>query len=251
MGSNRKQPFGYTMEFGHIVIHQEEAKWVMKIFLKYNQGASFKELAEMMQNTSIAYDMDKPWNKNMVARILGDSRYTGKGDFPTIIGQDTFQRAAEKRSKKTTPTQRSEAQKILRKKCGCRPTKYVEGEVLCILNRLIADPEIITTPKTPITQNQRLDILRSELNDMIQQLPVDETATRKKIMEVAVAMYGEIDPREYETYRLKKVFQKVQPRTELDADLIAMSISAVYIESSGNIKIKLRNEQIIERGEEQ
>ena len=46
MGSNRKQPFGYTMEFGHIVIHQEEAEWVIKMFLKYNQGASFKELAE-------------------------------------------------------------------------------------------------------------------------------------------------------------------------------------------------------------
>ena len=106
---------------------------------------------------------------------------------------------------------------------------------------------MITTPKVPITQHQRLDILRSELNDMIQQLPVDESATRKKIMEVAVAMYGEIDPREYETYRLKRVFQEAQPQPELDADLIAASISTVYIESSGNIKIKLRNEQIIER----
>ena len=53
-------------------------------------------------------------------------------------------------------------------------------------------------------QHQRLDILRSDLNDMIQQLPVEETATRKKIMEVVVAMYGEIDPREYETYRLTR-----------------------------------------------
>ena len=65
----------------------------MQIFLKYNQGASFKELAEMMQNTSIAYDMDKPWNKNMVARILGDNRYIGRGEFPIIIGQDIFQRS--------------------------------------------------------------------------------------------------------------------------------------------------------------
>ena len=251
MGTNRKQPFGYTMEFGHIVVHTQESKWVMQIFLKYNQGASFKELAEMMQKTDVTYDMDKPWNKNMVARILGDNRYIGKGDFPAIIGRDVFQRAAEKRSKKTTPTQKSEAQKMLRKKCGCRPTKYVEGEVLYLLNRLIADPEMITTPKVPITQHQRLDILRSELNDMIQQLPVDESATRKKIMEVAVAMFGEIDPREYETYRLKRVFQKAQPQAELDAELIAASISAVYIEPSGNIKIKLRNEQIIERRENQ
>ena len=82
-------------------------------------------------------------------------------------------------------------------------------------------------------------------------LPVDEKQARQKLMETTVAMYEAIDPREYETYRLKKAFQKEQPRTELDADLIAMSISAVYIESSGKIKIKLRNEQIIERGEEQ
>lgn len=120
-----------------------------------------------------------------------------------------------------------------------------------VLNRLIVDPEIIKTPITPVTQNQKLDILRSELNDMIQQLPVDEIETRKKIMEVAVVMYSEIDPREYETHRLKKVFQQEQPRTELDAELISKSISEVYIESSGNIKIKLRNEQIIERGEDQ
>lgn len=249
MGSNRKQPFGYTMEFGHIVIHPEESEWVKQIFQKYNQGASFNELSEMMQRSNIKFDMDKPWNKNMVARILGDKRYTGKGGFPVIISEGIFQSAADKRAKKTTPTQKSEAQKILRKKCGCRPTKYVENEVLYILNCLIANPDIITTPQTPITQNQRLDILRTELDDMIHQLPVDETATRKKIMEVAVAMYGEIDPREYETYRMKRVFQKEEPRSELDADLIAMSISAVYIESSGNIKIKLRNEQIIERGE--
>ena len=251
MGSNRKQPFGYTMELGHIVVHTQEAKWVMQIFLKYNQGASFNELAEMMQKSGVTYDMDKPWNKNMVARILGDSRYIGKGEFQTIIGYDIFQRAADRRAKKTTPTQKSEAQKILRKKCGCKPTKYVEGEVLYLLNRLSANPEIIVTPTMPITQHQRLDILRSELNDMIQQLPVDETATRKKIMEVAVAMYGEIDPREYETYRLKRIFQKAQPKAELDAELIVASISAVYIEPSGNVKIKLLNEQIIERGADQ
>ena len=251
MGSNRKQPFGYTMELGHIVVHAQEARWVVQIFLKYNQGASFNELAEMMQKSGVTYDMDKLWNKNMIARILGDNRYMGKGEFQTIIGYDIFQKAAELRAKKTTPTQKTEAQKILRKKCGCKPTKYIEGEVLYLLNHLTTNPEMIITPKVPITQHQRLDILRSELNDMIQQLPVDESATRKKIMEVAVAMYGEIDPREYETYRLKRIFQKAQPKAELDAELIAASISAVYIEPSGNVKIKLRNEQIIERGEDQ
>ncbi len=35
-----------------------------------------------------------------------------------------------------------------------------------------------------------------------------------------------------------------------DANLIAMSISAVLVDSNGNVKIRLKNDQIVERGEQ-
>lgn len=34
-----------------------------------------------------------------------------------------------------------------------------------------------------------------------------------------------------------------------DANLIAMSISAVMVDGNGNVKIRLKNDQIVERGE--
>lgn len=58
-----------------------------------------------------------------------------------------------------------------------------------------------------------------------------------------------MDPREYETQRMRRIFQKEEPRSELDANLIAENISAVMVDSNGNVKIRLKNDQIIERGE--
>ena len=70
-----------------------------------------------------------------------------------------------------------------------------------------------------------------------------------KLNQIAVAMYGAIDPREYETYRMRQAFQNEHPQTELDAGLIAMNIDAVRTDSDGNVQIILKNGQIIERGE--
>ncbi len=249
MGSNRKQPFGYTMEFGRIVVHTHEADWVKEIYRRYGLGASFTELAQMMQEANVPYDADKPWNKNMVARILADERYIGVCGFQPIVSEDVFQSAASKRAGKTSVQQKTEAQKMLRRKCSCRVTPYIEQEVLYLLNRLASDPEHIKTPDTPILRSSRLITLKTELEALLARLPVDEERTREKLKEIAVAMYETIDPREYETYRIKRVFHQEQSRAELDARLIAIAISAVLVDSNGKIKIKLKNEQVIERGE--
>ena len=67
---NRKQPFGYKMEFGEIVPQPQEAETIRSIYLQYLAGASFKQLTEQLQAEDVPYDVDKSWNKNMVARIL-------------------------------------------------------------------------------------------------------------------------------------------------------------------------------------
>ena len=85
MGSNRTQPFGYRMEYGKVVIDPNESKWVVYIYEQYILGESFKSLSDTLCGTGIHYDADKPWNKNMVARILQDRRYTGDGRYPPII----------------------------------------------------------------------------------------------------------------------------------------------------------------------
>ena len=249
MGKNRKRPFGYKMEFGRVVINPDEKAWVEYIFRQYTSGASFKELTEYMTQEGVPYESGKSWNKNMIARILGDSRYIGQRDYPAIIDANTFNRAADQRNTKKVPVQKTDAQKMLRRKCGFRVTPYIENEVLHLLNSLAEAPEQIATPKDIKPKADRLDMLKSELEDLLVKLPVDEERTREKLMEIAVVMYEVVDPREYETYRMKRVFGAEVPRKELDANLIAMNISAVLVDSDGNVRIKLKNEQVIERGD--
>ena len=79
------------MEFGRIVIFPEEASRVTYLFDQYLLGASYKGLSDEMNGYGVHYDGEKPWNKNMIARILQDCRYTGEGGFPRIIDPAVFQ----------------------------------------------------------------------------------------------------------------------------------------------------------------
>ena len=186
----------------------------------------------------------------MVARILADTRYLGESGFPVLVDASVFLNTEEKRKKKAPAVQKTEAQTVLRRKCGFRITPHIEHEVLYLLNCLTQDPERIVTPQIHRAHSQRLDTLKSELEELISQLLVDENRTREVLREIAAEMYADIDPREYETQRLRRLFQKEAPRSELDANLIAMSISAVLVDGNGNVKIRLKNDQIVERGEQ-
>lgn len=231
MGKNRKLPFGYRMECGRVMTHPEEAPWVKYIFKNYISGASFNELTATMMEDGPVYDEDKPWNKNMIARMLGDTRYRGEKGVPAIIDTDLFQKAAAIRSAKGTVIQKAPAQKMLRRKCGFPVTPYIEQEVLYLMNCLIRNPEQIATPKDVNVRAESLDMLKSELEDLLTQLPMDEERTRKELMQIAVVMYETIDSREYETYRIRKLLGKEQQLIELSDHMIAMTISAVMVDS--------------------
>ena len=78
---------------------------------------------------------------------------------------------------------------------------------------------------------------------------MDSQQATKMIFETSVAMYECIDPREYEAYRMKRLLQKETLREEPDAQLIGMTITAVLATSNGEVKIQLKNDQVIGRGE--
>ena len=108
---NRKQPFGYKMSLGEIVIQESEAKLVQEIFLRYIAGESLNELTESLRQQDIPYDEGRLWNKNMVARILADTRYTGEKGYPKLIGEEQLIAANEKRSNKPQLPKKTEAKR--------------------------------------------------------------------------------------------------------------------------------------------
>ena len=249
MGKYRKFPFGYRMEFGKVVMDPDEARWVVYIYEQYQQGESFKSISDTLCGTGIYYDVDKPWNKNIIGRILQDRRYIGEGDFPGIIADNIFQQVDQKRNKKAVSITVTKAQKTLKRKCGGNISPHLEQEVLYLLNGLAGRPDQIEVPEEPFKGSIRVETLQGELEELLRMLPVDETQVRQKLMETTVAMYEAIDPREYETHRLKRIFGSEQVRSELDSNLLEQSVATVTMDSMGKVRIRLKNDQILERRE--
>ena len=247
MGSNRKRPFGYKMEFGEIVLHPAEAETVRWIYDSYLAGASYNALVDKLRERGIPYDGDKPWNKNMAARILADCRYTGEGGFPSIIPKGQFQMVQVRRQERTTPCQKSPAQKELRKLCGGSPPAWVERQVLGLLNRLIQRPELIACPVPEAKPLSEVDKLRRELDELLHCPPVDETRARRLAFRLAALQLNAIGPEEYETLRLRRLFQNRRPMMELEQELLHESVRRITV-SNGTVTVLLKNNQTLEGG---
>mgnify|MGYP005794746651 FL=1 len=246
---NRKQPFGYRMELGETILHSQEACLVEYIFHQYLSGASYNAIVDQLRDQEVPYDDGKLWNKNMIARILEDERYTGTKGFPQIISREDLMAAQKKRLSKQIPIQKTEAQKWLRRLSGEPATVEVEQQVLDLLNGLIRDPEKITLQSSPLkSDSEEPTTLQRELEEAMEQQPIDEDNTRRLILAIASAKYAQICSGEYETVRLKQVFTQSQPMEELDASLLQTSVSSIYIKADRMVQIHLKNNQVIERG---
>ena len=246
MGSNRKRPFGYRMELGEIVLHPAEAETVRWIYDSYLAGASYSALVDKLRERGIPYDGDKPWNKNMAARILADRRYTG-GGFPQIIPEGQFNMAQVRRQERTSPCKKTPAQKELRKLCGGSPPAWVERRVLGMLNRLLQHPERITCPVLEDEPPSEAKKLRRELDEFLHRPPVDETQARGLAFRLAALQLDAIGPEEYETLRLRRLFQGRTPMVELEQELLHESVRHIAV-SNGAITVLLKNNQTLEGG---
>lgn len=244
MAGNRKLPFGYRMEHGKIKEHPTEATAVREIFQRYLTGASYNALVEYLSDTGPAYDADKPWNKNMVARILENARYVGDGGFPALISPEDFQKAQDRRKAKAVPSAKTPAQKELRRLCGGNPPKYIESQVLDVLNHLAAAPETIQLPNVPTDDSEKIKDLRRKLEELLTEAPADENAARKAAMDLATERLNAIGSEEYETERLRRLFGGQSTLEVLDADLLRASVRRVSIRNRRAV-VELKNGQII------
>ena len=209
---NRKLPFGYQMRMGEIVWNEPEAKAVQDIFLQYTFGASLKEIAEQMSKTGPAYDEGKRWNKNMVARILENPKYTGADSYPNLVDKKLFEAAAEKRQ-----------------------TTHMLGR-LAEQSERIMQPEKQSAPIYSTTQ--------AELDDILNTQPLDEDTARSLICKLAREQYDAIGNEEYETERLRRLFAAFEYTAELNAELLQSTVSAVLV-TRQVVRLQLKNGQII------
>lgn len=247
MGNNRKLPFGYLMELGEVTIHEEEAECVRWIFQMYLEGVSFKSLAASLQGKAVPYEEDRPWNKNMVARILADSRYIGDKEYPVIIPKAQFDAAQTRRSERIASPSINSTQKELRRLCGCTPPAFVERQVLSVLNHMIKDQKCITWPGESQPETPQVHRMRSELDEILHSPPVDRKIAKELAFRLAAIAMDSIDPGEYETQRLRHLLENRLPMEELDGQLLRESVQKIEVKGK-EVTVYLKNGQQMRGG---
>lgn len=241
--NKRRQPFGYQICGGRVAVKCSEADIVKYIFRAYIGGASFNDIKLNLLKQQVSYDGDKAWNKNMIARILGDRRYVGTDVYPQILLCEEFEAAESIRTSKISTDTRSEARRLLYKLSDKRPAAQTEADVLGIINALIHDPSLIKEPKTAPEVTETFELQQAFDNLLLVQ-PIDEVRAKQLIFQMASVQYSAVDNSEYETARLQRIISKREPQTELDADLLAKVVDKVIVNRIST-QVILKNGQII------
>lgn len=115
------------------------------------------------------------------------------------------------------------------------------------MNRLIADPGLLRCPveEASTTHTSQYE---SKLDAMLSEQPVDDTAAKKLILQLAAAEYEKLSNGEYETQRLRSIFERLSPIRELTAELLTQTISSIEVRRDNGVSIRLKNSQIIRGG---
>lgn len=248
MSTNRKLPFGYARQMGKVCIQDQEAELVKVIFRDYVNDLSYIQITEKLNSQPVPYNRpDVRWNKNMVARILEDRRYTGEKEFPQIIAPELLAAALLTRADKQTAQPPSEIKTTLRRLSGHKATAQMVQDVLAILNDLIRSPGQVQEPMCMDRTAEKESQLQQELQDAIYQQSMDETAAKSLAYDLAAARLNNIGSGDYETMRIKAVLAQAQESAALDPRLLKSIASAVLVCPDRTINLLLKNGQIIER----
>lgn len=135
---------------------------------------------------------------------------------------------------------------MLRRLCGTPPSEQVEQSVTDLLNGLANYPDRIqhqrsSTPATHFKTQEALD-------NALEQQPIDEDNAKALILRLAAEQYAALGDEEYETNRLRRLFSAFECVAELNADLLKSTVSEVQV-TRQNVKLRLKNGQVIERSD--
>ena len=157
----RRLPFGYAIIMGEIVLHQDEAESVRRIYERYITGSSYKTITAQLNGEGVCYLPGADWNKHMVKRILENRTYLGERGYPAIMTAAEF--AAVERRKEANPS--------------CRPIPR---------EKQVDDTRYRLLPFSPTATTIRLT---NEINRALERNPDTETV-RPMIFALAAEKYA-------------------------------------------------------------
>ncbi len=280
MKKHRSIPFGYTIADGRMTIQPEEADAIRRIFAEYAGGASMSELAALMTQLQIPYsEKSTKWNKNMVARILGNPKYAGGEGFDPIIDPDVFKETEAFKCHKYTKKhcQDSSTVGIFRAsltcaECGGRMVRMydrrkkepicwicdqpgchqrvtisdelLESRVVDRLNLVIDNPDLLEMEEAyTMEESERAGRgkVAQELSRMCESGNYNDSQLITLILKGATDRYSKCPKFTGNTIaEVSLAFSNAQRQEELDTELFLKTVSTILLRQDGSILLRLK-----------
>ena len=269
-------PFGYTIVKGVTELHPAEAPVVRQIFADYIAGTGLRSIAEDLAARKVEYlPGESTWNINRVKRILEDERYTGAGKLPPIIDEAAYSNANIARVQRNNHPDRRNTQRpaclVLCAACGDKmqrqhDTRWAITEIwVCecgarvrisdsglqaalteILNRLIAQPDLITEG-LPEEQDQPLNIIaaQNEISRQLEGFHFDRDQVKESIFQLAALKYSRLDERKNTTKQLRAELHQMAPLSAFSPEALRKIAGQIIMSQPAAVQIKLKNGQIV------
>ncbi len=134
----RHMPLGYKIEDGKLIIDEEKAPVIKKIFGDYQNGLSLHAIAKELTNAGFLNANNKSnWNHGSVGMILQNIKYLGDDFYPRMIDKEIFESVQKRRKKKeeelgrtlqpnSMKNQSLFSSKLVCGECGDVYRKYIE-----------------------------------------------------------------------------------------------------------------------------
>lgn len=116
---NNTVPFGYRLENGKPVIHEEEANKIRDIYNGYLSGLSFAAAAD---KTGLNL------YHGTVRNMMRDKRYLGTGFLPAIIDEETFNAVEKERQRREKALGRTKVKRRISDAVICTEFTYTKPE---------------------------------------------------------------------------------------------------------------------------
>lgn len=279
MSANRIIPYGYAMENGKNIIHPQESKIIRRIYADYLGGASLLRIAQTLTDEKIEFLPGRSdWNKNRVKRILEDERYLGTDTYPAIIGEDMFRKAQAVKDSNNNQKNKSEVPFRLRCPaecfCGgkmnrrhdsrrkvsqdlwtcqnpdCKRIVNINDDILlneitAILNKLIADPVLMTDSITDTDPPLEVRRLQGEVNRQLDGYEPDKESLKDAVFTLAAEKYRNIDPSNIISLMLRAAFEKSEPLSSFSPAFFKQTVRQIQFDESGDPALVLKNNRVI------
>ena len=281
-------PYGYSVRNGHTVIEHNEAEVIRRIFSNYINGASLREIADLLTEEKIPYtEKTAQWDRARIARIIENSRYIGTEEYDPIIDAATYEEATSAKIARqhNRNVKSSKAIALIRNRvrcaecgapmlhhiasnskvkeswtcssdiCGVR-VRISDTELLAkitvAINRCIRNADLLVPkPKVKHIDSLKVSLIQKEVDQEMRREHPSEELIVSLIGDMASQIYRESTSKEMIASKiLCKRVQAMQPSDTFDCDSFSALVETVSLRMDGTITLNTKTGVRISEGED-